>query len=160
MTKPHHCEKRTRRRLLGALTFAGGTLAAKGLPERWTRPAVEAVVLPAHAQMSPDQMSPDTNAGIQFTCSVQGSSSIAVGDTGTILMRISPAPGPGIPIQAMGTCNGTVLFDVTVTFDFSTGEATTTVTVPGVCSAGDTLVVELTAPSLGGASSSCTFDIT
>lgn len=40
-----------RRRLLKALGGAGGTIAAgKVLPEKWTRPVVESVLLPAHAQ--------------------------------------------------------------------------------------------------------------
>lgn len=40
-----------RRRLLKALGGAGGAFAAgRSLPEHWTRPAVDAVLLPAHAQ--------------------------------------------------------------------------------------------------------------
>lgn len=40
-----------RRRLLAALVGVGGAYAAgKSLPERWTRPVVDTVLLPAHAQ--------------------------------------------------------------------------------------------------------------
>lgn len=43
-----------RRRLLKSLVAGGGAVAmGKTLPESWTRPMVEAVVLPAHAQTSP-----------------------------------------------------------------------------------------------------------
>jgi len=42
-----------RRRLLKALAGAGGVFTAgKLLPEQWTRPVVDAVTLPAHAQTS------------------------------------------------------------------------------------------------------------
>jgi hypothetical protein len=40
-----------RRRLLKALAGAGGVFAAgKSVPEKWTRPVVDSVLLPAHAQ--------------------------------------------------------------------------------------------------------------
>jgi hypothetical protein len=40
-----------RRRLLKALAGAGGVLATGALlPERWTRPVVESIIVPAHAQ--------------------------------------------------------------------------------------------------------------
>lgn len=43
----------SRRKLLKALSVAGGaTAAAKALPERWTRPIVESVEIPVHAQGS------------------------------------------------------------------------------------------------------------
>jgi hypothetical protein len=43
---------RSRRRLLMALAAggAGATVTAKLLPARWTRPAIDSVLLPAHAQ--------------------------------------------------------------------------------------------------------------
>lgn len=47
-TKP---ARRARRRLVAALT--SGAVAGHALPRRWTRPVVERVVLPAHAQASP-----------------------------------------------------------------------------------------------------------
>lgn len=40
-----------RRRLLQAITAAGATSAA--LPDRWSRPVVDSVLLPAHAQATP-----------------------------------------------------------------------------------------------------------
>lgn len=45
--------RRERRRLIKALAGGGAaTLAAAALPEKWVLPAVDAVVLPAHAQAS------------------------------------------------------------------------------------------------------------
>lgn len=42
----------SRRRLLKALTAAGGVLAASMLPGKWAKPVVEVGVLPAHAQVT------------------------------------------------------------------------------------------------------------
>ena len=43
-----------RRRILKTLLAGGGVIAgAKALPEKWAKPVVESVVLPAHAQGSP-----------------------------------------------------------------------------------------------------------
>ena len=41
-----------RRRIL-QIALGGGALAALGLPERWVRPIVKSVIVPAHAQASP-----------------------------------------------------------------------------------------------------------
>src|SRR5690606_15413149 len=48
---PQNQKNKARRRLLKGIAAGGGTIAAgASLPERWTRPVVEAVSLPAHAQ--------------------------------------------------------------------------------------------------------------
>lgn len=41
-----------RRRLLKSLAIGGAVIAGKNLPAGWSRPVVDAVVLPAHAQAS------------------------------------------------------------------------------------------------------------
>lgn len=148
-----------RRRLLSALTLGGGALAAKSLPERWTQPVVDSVVLPAHAQSSPGS----GPSSPMFTCTVLGPDTIvAPGGTGDILMTISPAPGPGISIQARGECDGNLVFNVTPPpFDFTTGEAMVTIgPIPGppTCNPGDELTVDLTATMLG-LDATCTFDV-
>jgi hypothetical protein len=51
----------SRRRLLKAIAAAGGTLAAATvLPDKWTKPAAQVGLLPAHAQVSP---TPDLGTG-------------------------------------------------------------------------------------------------
>jgi hypothetical protein len=50
-----------RRRLLKE-AMLGGIVGAALLPERWARPVVEAVVVPAHAQTSPGQTTTTTTA--------------------------------------------------------------------------------------------------
>src|SRR5690606_27027324 len=48
---PQNQKNKARRRLLKGIVAGGGTIAAgASLPERWTRPVVEAASLPAHAQ--------------------------------------------------------------------------------------------------------------
>lgn len=48
----HHSDER--RRVLKKILAGGGIAAgAAMLPERWTRPVVDAIVAPAHAQGSP-----------------------------------------------------------------------------------------------------------
>ena len=42
----------SRRRLLKSVAVGGVFSAAKGIPGSWTRPVIESVVLPAHAQTS------------------------------------------------------------------------------------------------------------
>jgi len=46
-------EENPRRRLLRALTLSGGVAATLPVTEKWVKPVVNSVVLPAHAQMSP-----------------------------------------------------------------------------------------------------------
>jgi hypothetical protein len=50
--KENQPEQISRRRLLKALTAAGGALAASLLPGEWAKPVVEVGVLPAHAQVT------------------------------------------------------------------------------------------------------------
>lgn len=57
-------ENEGRRRLLKQITAAGaavGTVAA--LPDRWTKPLVDAVIVPLHAQTSPSLVDPASLAG-------------------------------------------------------------------------------------------------
>ena len=45
---------KARRKLLKSIAAGGGVIVAgKSLPDGWTRPVVDSVMLPAHAQTSP-----------------------------------------------------------------------------------------------------------
>jgi len=63
---------------------AAGTVAA--LPKAWTRPVVEAVVLPAHAQLS------------TLTASYQHSGNASLLTTGSLLDLVVPAAVAGPPV--------------------------------------------------------------
>ena len=58
--------KERRRKLLKSMAAASGAvIAGKNLPETWSRPAIESVVLPAHAQTSPGSFSGTLTASIE-----------------------------------------------------------------------------------------------
>jgi len=72
----------TRRKLIRSMLTGGGALVVgRNLPESWTRPVVDAVVLPAHAQLSCCDVSgyycADGNFGyFEMTVDAQGGVSV------------------------------------------------------------------------------------
>ena len=68
--------RESRRRLLKTITYTGGAAATlKGLPDTWTLPVVDTVMLPAHAQTSP--------GGFQATCMIPFSNTFQASSSGT-----------------------------------------------------------------------------
>lgn len=57
-------KSKNRRKLLGAI--AAGGAVANLLPSKWSKPVVDSILLPAHAQMSPGALLPT------FDCTVTG----------------------------------------------------------------------------------------
>jgi hypothetical protein len=56
--------RRSRRGLLKALIISGGAIpTAKILPAQWSRPVVNAVMLPVHAQTTMEDMDGEPNGG-------------------------------------------------------------------------------------------------
>ena len=52
---------KARRKLLKTIVSGGGVIVAgKSLPESWTKPVVDSVMLPAHAETSPAEPTPPT----------------------------------------------------------------------------------------------------
>ena len=59
---------KSRRKLLKSIAIgSGAVITGKSLPEKWARPVVDSVLLPAHAQASQ----------LTFSCSVTGQVTIA-----------------------------------------------------------------------------------
>ena len=69
--------KSDRRKLLKAITLGGGAVTAWKVPADWSRPVVESVTLPAHAQTTDEDNGPGlpnilTTGGILFTDDTSG----------------------------------------------------------------------------------------
>ena len=49
---------KTRRKIIKSTAVGGGVFGTiKNVPETWTKPVIESVMLPAHAQTTPKQLS-------------------------------------------------------------------------------------------------------
>lgn len=84
---------KSRRALLKSIAAGGGVIVAgKTLPDKWAKPAVEAIVLPAHAETSPPEC-----------CDIAG---LFCGDV------VSSQDFPDQPIQISVSADGTVVIDL------------------------------------------------
>jgi hypothetical protein len=83
---------KARRKLLKTIVSGGGVIVAgKSLPESWTKPVVDSVMLPAHAETSPAEPTPCTPCLVAETyCAGRssgagdGSIDISVATNGTV----------------------------------------------------------------------------
>lgn len=93
--------KESRRRLIKAAAGSGGVIVgAKVAPKEWTKPIVDSVILPAHAQTSPTL----------FTITCEGSppngSTVPQNGSVTASVTISPTPPAGETVIGELFCNG------------------------------------------------------
>ena len=137
------------RKLLKSIAAGGGAIVAgKSLPDKWTAPVVDTVLLPAHAQTSPappaclavdDEFTIASEGTRLFTGSVPAPG-VLVNDSCTRVVdpRISQLTGSGNPIPTVIlTLNADGSFNYecdqpagVFTFDYSTESGSTaTVTV-------------------------------
>jgi hypothetical protein len=72
-----------RRRLLKQ-AMAGGIVGVALLPERWVRPVVDAVIVPAHAQTSPAQTTTTAAPGTTNTTTTSAPSTTILTTTTTV----------------------------------------------------------------------------
>jgi hypothetical protein len=121
--------RESRRRLLKLIAAGGGIFTtAKALPENWTRPVVDAVLLPAHAVSSPtcpdceeSYCSEITGVPVFVTIAVDGQQISATAST------------PGGPAQGTATCeNGS--FTILLTGGENPSGFTVTGSIEGDCS--------------------------
>jgi len=133
-----------RRRVLFASIAAGGASTAL-LPVRWSKPVVESLVLPAHAQ-----------ATYTITCvgTPPAGTTYQNNDPVTVLVTVTPNPGAGQIIQVQGFCNGQPDFTDTLVTD-SNGQATSMGTL-GFCNIGENACVRFT---YEGASTECCWTV-
>ena len=93
---------RSRRKLLGAVAVGGGAvLAGTTLPRNWTKPIVDSVVLPLHAQASAPLASAYATTGVGGTISDLYSINVATG--ATVLVG-----SVGFAVNAIALYNGTL----------------------------------------------------
>lgn len=140
---------RSRRRLIKVLAGTGSVvLGAKFLPEKWAKPVVDSVVLPAHAQLS-----------VPFTMSCT-----ATPPAGTTLANpivIDPliyqaTPNPGaLPGTLDFLCDGALSSSIDIFALDATGQLS--LFVSGTpCPSGTTLTIRFT---VNGVSAECTWPI-
>ena len=95
-------DQQKRRKLLS--TIAAGGAAATLLPQKWSKPVVDSVMLPAHAQMSPGV--PSSSGGL-VACTVTG----WLFFTGTFTSSASSASSYSFSLVNAGTTNtGATIF--------------------------------------------------
>jgi len=80
----------TRRTVLHGLTAGGAAITARQLPGAWTRPVVETVILPAHAQTSEFQLS----------CSGSPPTGTTIGLGDSVMSTLQVIPPPPLPASA------------------------------------------------------------
>lgn len=116
--------------MLKGIALGGGAIVTASLPEKWIKPVVDFMVVPAHAQTSCTAAS--ITAGSTFTDGIPGIIVILNGSDGTILdaaVGLSPLSAtvstlpPGIYIVLMAS-----LGPITTTLNISTDCGTCSIT--------------------------------
>ena len=86
----------SRRRLIKAIAGSSSVIVgAKVIPKEWTKPLVDSVILPAHAQITPPP--PDPSPSLSLTCegTPPNGSMVPLGGAVSALVTVSPNPGAG-----------------------------------------------------------------
>ena len=144
----------SRRNLLKSIAAGGGAIVAgKTLPEKWTAPVVDSVLLPAHAQTSP---APTTTAAPCTPCLVaatycegqgDGSMRVTVAENGTVTVDHSV----GSDTDTVDPCTGGD-FSVTLT---SAGAAQIVISGNIPCGSTDTINVDVNGSTIPLSQSLC-----
>jgi hypothetical protein len=144
--------QQSRRRLIKTLTGTGGLiLGAKALPEQWTKPVVDAVLLPAHAQATGPSLSISCTAFPGFP---PEGTPIPVGTVVAVTFQLTPNPGAVGPVLIEFLCDATV-----VAFgDFFTDATGTTpgIQVTASCAPGENAIFRAT---FSGVSGQCSWPV-
>jgi hypothetical protein len=132
-------EQQKRRRLLSAIV-AGGA-ASTLLPQKWSKPVVDSVMLPAHAQMSPGALVACTVTGYLISGTTSGSQSSS--------SYIIPATSPSTTITDTEFSNYTAFPNVAFTFATVSGTVTAIGTYSGSASFPFTFALSTSAAGSG-----------
>jgi len=139
---------KSRRKLLKSIAAgSGAVIAGKSLPESWSKPVVDSVMLPAHAQTSPSPCTPCLVAATY--CEGQGNNggiTVSVAIDGTVTVD-----APSLDSQLTDTVDPCAGGAFSVTGDTGTGSGTETISGTVECGAQTSMTVTQT--SSGGGSS-------
>lgn len=132
-----------RRNTIKVLVASGAVITGRTLPESWTKPVIDSVVLPAHAQMSPqDEESPDTttfsasqtvtlesdagNVDLDFSFDVTGFTPAGDGTLTVVAIGDIDGVAPEFDEEYEITLNGVGLVGFTDNGEFCDGVGSTT----------------------------------
>lgn len=128
----------SKRKLLAGLAIGGALVAGKSLPEQWTKPLINSVLLPAHAQATNPvnalAITPEENCGasVSFT--------VGIG----VQAVVTPNPGAGQDIVFTYTCNGAAAGTFTEKTDTSGSAVVSKDGANLGCNPGDSLALVVT----------------
>lgn len=136
--------KRKERRSVLKGVAVGGVLAGSQV-DRWVKPVVQSVVLPAHAQMSPGGESEPPESETPPTCEV-GTTLFNDSDEDTVCIAVTPEQGTPGACAIDETISGSLdlppgTYTVVVTVQLATGQNTEDFEVTVSCCSGDSTVV-------------------
>jgi hypothetical protein len=145
----------SRRKLLKVIASGTGVFAlGAALPGRWTKPVVEAVLLPAHAQHSAVAYTLSC-VTTQDSVPLPEGSLITNGTTVVTTFTVSPNPGAGVVGSARILCDGSETgTDTPVTDASGQWSRTTAVGTEFGCGVGSTEAIEVT---LAGVTETCSW---
>jgi len=121
----------SRRKLLKSIAAGSGAIiAGKSLPENWTKPVVDSVILPVHAQTS-CTLSMSATSTAPYSTSPPGPD-VTVGTGGTITTTVTPAPADGEMVLIEAFIDGAFNSSASVPMTGGVASAPFTVTLPGL----------------------------
>lgn len=99
---------KSRRKLLKSIAAgSGAVIAGKNLPENWTKPVVDSVMLPAHAQTSQCAFGiTETTTGIIPYSSTPPGPNVPYGLEDILTITVAPAPADGQTVLLEVYVNG------------------------------------------------------
>lgn len=124
-------------------TIVGGVSALAAyhtLPVNWSKPIIEQVFLPAHAQTSGSMPDVPVDPGISYSVSCSGTpacgSTVAVDEIVNVTATVTPNPGAGQLITIGEFCGGVSTGSTSLVTN-ANGEVTITGAVPSTLCFGD-----------------------
>jgi len=142
-------QNENRRKLLKSIAAgSGAVIAGKSLPESWSKPVVDSVMLPAHAQTSPSPCTPCLVAATYCEGSGAGSTTLEVAVNGVITVTHRSFDNPP-QTDTVDPCTGGAF---SVTDD--TGSGSGTITISGTIPCGAATSITVSETSSGGGTSS------